>query len=161
MTRTTTILAFVALSLFGVACGGTADRVRGGEEFEGWRQEEGMDVFYMRISGSASQIAKESGEEARMRTTCIESTKVMAADTVIRKLVGEQIEGMSSTVDGETRNQVIISMRSGVIRGTEMKECGKLTDKWSTCECVHFVKGQNLKQKFKLQVEKALKEAGA
>ena len=158
MKRMTFVL--IGLCLAAAACRGTADRVSGGEEFEGWRQEGGQDVFYMRISGSASQVAKESGEEARMKVTCMESTKLQAQDTIIRKLVGEQIEAVSGTVDGETKNHLILSMRSGVIRGTEMKECASRTAKWATCECVHFVKGPALKQKFKLQVDKAMKEAG-
>lgn len=159
MKKTITIV-IVALALVAVACKGSADRVSGGEEFEGWRKDGADDVFFMRISGSASQVAKESGEEARMKVTCIESTKLQASDTIIRKLVGEQIDAVSGTVDGETRNQVIVSMRKGTIKGTELKECASRTAKWATCECVHFVRGPALKQKFKLQVDKAMKEAG-
>ena len=158
--KKTMIAALIAFGFGFSACRGTADKVSGGEEFEGWRKQGTDDVFFMRISGSASLVAKESGEEARMKVTCIESTKLQAQDTIIRKLVGENVEAVSGTVDGETKNHLIVSMRSGVIRGTEMKECAARTGKWATCECVHFVKGPALRQKFKLQVEKAMKEAG-
>lgn len=150
----------ITLAMLAMSCKGTADKVSGGEELEGWRTEGGEDVFYMRISGSASTTAKESGEEARMKSTCVESTKLQAMDTIIRKLVGEHIQAVSGTVDAETKNHLIVSNRSGVIRGTQMKECAERTEKWSTCECVHYVKGPGLKQKFKLQVEKSMKESG-
>lgn len=156
-----TIGVAVATLLLAVACAtGKADKVDGGEELEGWRKIGTIDYFYMRISGSASPSAKRSGEEARMKSTCVESTKLQAKDTIIRKLVGERIQAVSGSVDAETKNHIIISMRSANIRGTEMKECAKRSKLWATCECVHFVRGRNLKKKFQLQVDKLVKQSG-
>ena len=151
--------AFIAAVLFVLSCS-SASKVSGGEEFEGWRKKDNIDYFYMRIGGSASQVAKESGEETRMRSTCIESTKLQAKDTIIRKVVGEIISAVSATADAETKNHVIISMRKAEIRGTELKECAKRSSKWATCECVHFVKGRNLRRQWRLQVEKLAKKSG-
>lgn len=150
-----------ALVLTGGYCASTtADKVSGGEELEGWRLlKNGEDAFYMKISGSASPAAKESGEEVRMKSTCVESTKLQANDTIIRKMVGEEIQSVSGTADAETTGYVVTSVRQGVIKGVEMKECAAVKSNWSQCECVHFVSGRNLRKKFKLQVEKLLQAA--
>lgn len=148
----------ILLSL--AACRGTADRVSGSEELEGWRVENGEDVYFMRIPGSASREAAERNDAAMMKATCVQATKVMAADNIIRKMLGETIQGQSGVLDGQSTGVVITSVRSGLIRGTQMKECAPTDEnkRYQNCECVHFVAGKDLKKKFELAVEQSTKK---
>jgi len=149
-------LVFTGLTL----CRSTADKTSNSEEVEGWRVENGMDVFYMRMPGRASRPAIEQDSQAMMKSTCIEATKLQAQDNIIRKMIGETVQAHSGTLDGQSTGVVITSVRSGMIKGTEIKECGP-TDKnkrYEECECVHFVSGKGLKKNFELAVEQAGKK---
>ena len=150
---------FAGLVFAGAGCS-SADKVSGGEEFEGWRLINGVDYFYMRVPGSASKIAKDSGEMSRMKATCIESTRLQANDLIIRKITGEIVQAVSGTADAESTGVVIQSMRSGIIKGVELKECAKRASKWAQCECIHYVRGQGLKDQFQLEVKKTMKKEG-
>ncbi|MDH5657529.1 MAG: hypothetical protein OEZ34_16565 [Spirochaetia bacterium] len=136
----------------------SASNVRGGKELEGWRVEEGQDVFYMNIVGRASERAVNKDDPAMKKTTCVESTGLQAKDKVIKKVLGEHIEASSSVLDGETQAFIIDSMRKGKIRGVQMKECASRDDKWLNCECVYYIKGPNLKKSFIFEIEKAQEE---
>lgn len=152
------VLLFAAMIALG--CRSTADSASGSEEIEGWRVENGQDVFYMRIPGSASKTAAEADDAAMMKATCIEATRVQAADIIIRKMIGETIQGQSGVMDGQSTGTVITSVRSGLIRGTQTKECAPRDDRkrYQNCECVHYVSGKGLKKKFELAVEQSVKK---
>ena len=127
----------------------------GGEELEGWRSENGLDVYYMRIAGRASEKAVEKDDYAMKKNTCVESTRLVSQDTIIRKMLGEQMAGASSTMDGEAQGFVVTSLREGFIKGVNMKECASIKDKWLNCECVFYISGKNLKKEFEAKVGKA------
>lgn len=151
------ILALAAV--FAMGCRSTADSASGSEEIEGWRVEDGADVFYMRIPASASKAATDADDPAMMKSTCIDATRVQAADSIIRKMLGETVQGQSGTLDGQSTGVLITSVRSGLIRGTQIKECAPRDDRkrYQNCECVHFVTGKGLKKKFQLAVEQSAK----
>lgn len=135
----------------------SASKVSGGEEIEGWRLQNEEDYFYMRIAGRATDNALEKSTFAMLKQSCIESTKNQASDVIIRKMIGESITGGSTTIDGQTQSAIISSVRQGMIRGVEMKECaprGK-DGEWSECECIHFVHGKDLKKKFQLKIQES------
>ncbi len=157
MKQLTAILLAAALG----ACGGSASTVSGGEEIEGWRVDaQGQDVFYMRMPGAASRNAVDQDNRAMMKSTCIDATKLQALDNIVRKMIGETIQGQSGTMDGQSTGTVITSVRNGLIKGTSMGECAP-TDReknYAQCECIHFVSGKGLKKKFELAVEQAAKK---
>ncbi len=133
----------------------SADSAGNGEELEGWRVIDGEDYYYMRIAARASDNAEAKSGFAMLRQSCVESTQNQAADKIIRKMIGENVTGSSTTVDGQTINAMVTSLRQGMIKGIEMKECaprGK-NDSWLECECVHFVHGKDLKKAFSLKVQ--------
>jgi len=134
--------------------------IKGGQELEGWRVEEEngnpVDVFYMRIGGRASERAVEKSDPIMMKSTCVESTTLQAQDKIIRKMLGEEVKASSSTIDGELEKYIVQSVRKGLIRGTSMKECASVSgSSWLNCECIHYVKGRNLKKDFELTVQNA------
>ncbi|MCB1166718.1 MAG: hypothetical protein KDK33_11220 [Leptospiraceae bacterium] len=152
------LVAASLISLAVVVGCSSADQVSGGEEFEGWRQEEGIDVFYIRRSGHASEKALSSENTAMLQSTCMEAARLQAMDALIRKMVGETIEAQSGVLDGQTTGVAVNSIRNGIIKGDVVqKECadrGQEND-WDTCECVFFVKGKDLRKKVELEVTKA------
>lgn len=132
--------------------------VSGGEKLEGWQTtEDGMDVFYMKRSGAASENAVEKNNTAMQQSTCIESTKLQAADQMIRMMIGETIEAQSGMLDGQTTEYAITSVRSGVISGDiTQEECASTSDDtWKTCQCLYTVRGEGLREKVKLKVQEA------
>lgn len=149
-------MSIVVLAVI-VGCS-SANKVSGGEEFEGWRVEDGMDVFYIRRTGHASEKALEAENTAMLQTTCMESARLQALDVLIRKMVGETVEAQSGMLDGQTTGVAVNSIRNGIIKGDVVqKECadrGEDND-WDTCECVYFVKGKDLKKKVELEVSRA------
>lgn len=153
------VLILILMVLSGCQSSSLTD-LRGGEEFEGWRVEDDRDVFYMRLAGSASENAREKNDQSMMRTTCIESTNVQAADRVIRKMLGETINAESGMFDGQTTNYIVNSVRSGLIRGTNQKECSSRGrgGSWEQCECIHTVSGRNLRRNFELEVRNLTEE---
>ena len=151
-------LVAVSLLVMAVVAGcSSADKVSGGEEFEGWRVEEEFDVFYIRRSGHASDKALEMENTAMLQSTCMESARLQAMDAIIRKMVGETMEAQSGMIDGQTTGLAVNSIRNGIIKGDVVqKECadrGEDND-WDTCECVFFVKGKGLRKKVELEVSK-------
>lgn len=152
-------MATITFAISGCA-GSDVTQLSGGEQTEGWRVEEEngnpIDVFYMKVSGRASERAIEKGDEMMMKATCIESTTLQALDTLIRRMIGEEIDAASGSMDAQSVGLAISSMRKGVIRGTAIKECAPTgQDKsYLNCECVHFVKGRNLKKDFQLEIRK-------
>ncbi len=153
---------FLFLSLtFGVtllSCRGSLTHLPGGEEIEGWRTIEGEDYFFMRIGARASERAINKNDRAMMKATCIESTQLQAQDRIIRKMIGEYQESSSMALDAQTVAYVINSTRGALIRGTSVKECAPTDAKkeWMNCECIHYVKGRNLRQEFQFELEKAV-----
>ena len=145
-----------------LSCSSTVEEVSGGEELEGWRiTEEGLDIYYMKYGGRASPNAIEKNDPIMMKTTCVESTRLQARDQIIRKMLGETIEASSGVLDGETIGVVVTSVRKGMVRGTQMKECASVNgDTWLNCECVHYVEGKGLKKKFEFEVTRIV-EGGA
>jgi hypothetical protein len=153
--------SIVILAAFlAVGCRSSADSASGSEEIEGWRVEDNQDVFYMRIPGSASQRAADADDMAMMKSTCIDASRVQAADNIIRKMLGETVQGQSGVMDGQSTGTLITSVRNGLIRGTQVKECAPRDERkrWQNCECVHFVSGKGLKKKFELAVEQSVKK---
>ena len=152
------LAALLAASTSG--CRSSADSASGSEEIEGWRLEDSQDVFYMRIPGSASKQAADADDMAMMKSTCIDASRVQAADNIIRKMLGETIQGQSGVMDGQSTGTLITSVRNGMIRGTQVKECAPRDERkrWQNCECVHFVSGKGLKNKFELAVEQSVKK---
>ena len=154
---------FLIAALFALAnCAGTADKVSGGEEIEGWRTDQatGVDTFFMRVPGRATNNAIEQDSPTMMKSTCIDSTKLQALDNIIRKMIGETVTGQSATLDGQSTGALITSVRGGLIRGTQMGQCAPVdkSKKYESCECVHYVTGKGLKKKFELAVEQAAKK---
>ncbi|MCE9599272.1 MAG: hypothetical protein K8S54_15015 [Spirochaetia bacterium] len=145
---------------FLASCRSTADSVSNAEEIEGWRVENEQDVFYMRLAGRASKLAIDQDSPAMMRSTCVDATGLQAQDNIIRKMIGETIQAQSGTLDGQSTGVIITSVRGGMIKGPQIKECAP-TDKnkkFEECQCVHFVAGKGLKKKFELAVEAAAKK---
>ena len=142
-------LVAVSLLVLAVVAGcSSASEVSGAEEFEGWREEEGFDVFYIRRSGHASEKAIETENTAMLQSTCMEAARLQAMDLIIRKMVGETIEAQSGMIDGQTTGLAVNSIRNGIIKGDVVqKECAdRGEDKdWDTCECVFFIKGKGLR----------------
>ena len=122
---------------------------------EGWKVEDGEDVFYLKVQGRASDRAEEKNDTIMKKTTCVESTSLQAKDQILRKIVGEYIESREVSIEGDTQSYIITSMSSGFIRGVEKNECASLKDHWLNCECVYSIRGPELKNKFILQIEKA------
>lgn len=137
-----------------IACS-SADKVRGGEELEGWQVIGDEDFYFMRIAGRASDNAIEKSGFAMLRQSCIESTKNQASDNIVRKMLGESTHGESTTVDGQTTSYIVSSIRRGIIKGVEMRECAPRgqDNNWTECECIHFIHDKGLKKKFQLKVE--------
>ncbi len=134
----------------------SATHVAGGEEFEGWKSENGIDTYYIRTSARASENAIEKDDQEMMKATCMEASKLQALDNMIRKMIGETIEAQSGMLDGQATNFAIQSIRSGVIKGVQNKECAPRGGSWKNCECIHFVSGPNLKKEIEFQVKKAV-----
>jgi len=149
------ILGVVMIGLV-VACS-SFDSASGGEEFEGWRQENGIDTYFIKTPARASENAVTKGDPAMMQSTCMESAKLQALDNLIRKMVGESVEAQSGMLDGQATNYAVTSIRNGEIKGVQQKECapsGK-SSSWENCVCIHFVSGKNLKKKIEFEVQKA------
>jgi len=128
------------------------------EELEGWRTENGEDVFYLRLPGRASPGAIEEGNEISIKSTCVSSTKIQAENSVIEKMIGRTVQGQSGTLDAQTTDAIITSVSRGLLRGTSIKECVATDERkiFKECECVHFVRGIGLKKKFELSVEQTI-----
>lgn len=152
---TLSILIIWGISFYIMNCS-SATHVAGGEEFEGWRSENGIDTFYVRTSARASENAIEKDDQEMMKTTCMEAAKLQALDNMIRKMIGETVEAQSGMLDGQATNYAITSIRSGVIKGVQTKECAPRGGSWKNCECIHYVSGPNLKKEIEFQVQKAL-----
>lgn len=135
----------------------SATNIIGGEEFEGWKSEQGIDTFYVRTSARASENAIERDDQEMMKVSCIEASKLQALDNIIRKMIGETIEAQSGMLDGQATNFAITSIRSGVVKGVQTKECSSLGGSWKNCQCIHFVSGRNLKKQIEFEVQKAMK----
>ncbi|MCS7206081.1 MAG: hypothetical protein NZ853_10330 [Leptospiraceae bacterium] len=149
------ILSIFVLISFGLMNCSSATRVAGGEQFEGWHSENGIDTFYVRTAARASENAIKKQDEEMMKVTCIESAKLQAMDNIIRKMIGETIEAQSGMLDGQATSYAITSIRSGVIKGVNTKECAPRGGSWQNCECIHYVSGTNLKREVELEVKKA------
>lgn len=154
------MFALVLVLGFFAECRSTADNVSNAEEVEGWRVEKEQDVFYMRLAGRATKAAIDQDSPAMMRSTCVDATGLQAQDNIIRKMIGETVQAQSGTIDGQSTGVIINSVRGGLIKGSQIKECAP-TDKnrkFEECQCVHFVAGKGLKKKFELAVEAATKK---
>lgn len=145
------------LKIFGFYCS-SASNIVGGEEFEGWKTENGIDTFYVKTSARASENAIEKNDKEMMKNTCIEAAKLIALDNMIRKMIGETLEAQSGVLDAQATNFAITSIRSGVIKGVNTKECAARGENWINCECVHFVSGKNLKKQIQFEVQKAVEK---
>ncbi len=148
--RLTAALFVLGFSFLGYCS--SPETVSGGEAIEGWKTEGDVDVFYMKMAGRASEKAIERNDYAMKKTTCIESTQLQAADRIVRRMYGETLTGESQVEDGATAQSVITSARNGLVKGTSVKECAPVSESgdndWTNCECVHFVRGRNLKKEF-------------
>lgn len=159
MTKNKSILVSILISLTGLFFIGfcsSATRVAGGEEFEGWRSENGIDTFYVRTAARASENAIEKDDQEMMKSTCMEAAKLQALDNMIRKMIGETVEAQSGVLDGQATNYAITSIRSGVIKGVQTKECAPRGGSWKNCECIHYASGPNLKKEIEFQVKKSI-----
>ncbi len=136
----------------------SATKVSGGEEFEGWVTKEGIDYYYVRTGARASENAIEKDDNEMMKASCIEASKLQAMDNMIRKMIGETLEAQSGMLDGQATNYAITSIRSGVIKGVNTKECAQREGSWKNCECIHFVSGKNLKKQIQFEVQKAIEQ---
>ncbi len=150
-------IGLIAYIIFYCASCSSATNIVGGEEFEGWKSENGIDTFYVRTSARASENAIEKDDQEMMKSSCTEASKLQALDNMIRKMIGETIEAQSGMLDGQATNFAITSIRSGVIKGVQTKECGSIGGSWKNCQCIHFVSGRNLKKQIEFEVQKALK----
>jgi hypothetical protein len=150
-------ILIVLYALFLIAFCSSATHVAGGEEFEGWKTENGIDTFYVRTSARASENAIEKDDPEMMKTTCMEAAKLQALDNMIRKMIGETVEAQSGMLDGQATNYAITSIRDGVIKGVQNKECAPRGGSWKNCECIYFASGRNLKKQVEFEVQKALK----
>ncbi|MFN3603765.1 MAG: hypothetical protein ACK4UJ_03515 [Leptonema sp. (in: bacteria)] len=134
----------------------SASNIVGGEEFEGWKNENGIDTYYVKTSARASENAIEKDDQEMMKNTCIEAAKLIALDNMIRKMIGETLEAQSGMIDAQATNFAITSIRSGVIKGVNTKECKATEAKWKNCVCIHYASGRNLKKQIEFEVQKTL-----
>ncbi len=146
---------FGYLVLLNFSCS-SASNIVGGEEFEGWKTENGIDTYFVKTSARASENAIEKNDQEMMKNTCIEAAKLIALDNIIRKMIGETIEAQSGMLDAQATNYAITSIRSGVIKGVSTKECKATSENWKNCVCVNYVYGKNLKKQIQLEVQKAV-----
>lgn len=108
------------------------------------------DWYYMKYRAAASEKAIASKKAAMMQSTCKEAARVQGAADVIRKMVGETIEGASGVSDGQSTGQVLVSQLNGNVRGVGVYECKAIgpgsdprdvsKDNWEQCECVIYTK---------------------
>lgn len=135
----------------------SAEKVSGGEQYETWKREGNLDVFYVKTGARASEAAIEKGDQMMMKATCTESSRIQGLDNIIRKIVGETVEAQSGMLDGQATNYAVTSIRSGLIKGVSQKECAPRGEggSWQNCECVHFVSGPDLKKQVQVEVTKS------
>lgn len=149
------LIVFGWLVLLNLSCS-SASNIVGGEEFEGWKTENGIDTYYVKTSARASENAIEKDDQEMMKNTCMEAAKLIALDNMIRKMIGETLEAQSGMLDAQATNYAITSIRSGVIKGVSTKECKATSENWKNCVCVNFVSGKNLKKQIQFEVQKAI-----
>ena len=108
------------------------------------------DWYYMKYRSRASDKAINAKSQAMMQSTCKEASRVQGAADVIRKMVGETIEGASGVSDGQSTGQVLVSQLQGTVKGVGVYECRAIgegsdpkdvsKDNWMECECVIYTK---------------------
>ncbi len=108
------------------------------------------DWYYMKYRARASEKAVARKSQAMMNSTCKEAARVQGAADVIRKMVGETIEGASGVSDGESTGQVLVSQLQGTVKGVGVYECRAMgegsdrsdvsKDNWTECECIIYTK---------------------
>lgn len=151
-----TISALVTLMIALAFCSGGSKKET--VVLEGWKTENGIDTFYMTYSATGSENAKNKGNPAMLRETCREAARVGAADNLVRAMIGETIESTSGSVDAEASTVLIVSKRTGIVKGLREKECTFETpedvDK-QQCTCILYVSGKNMRKDFEFEVKKA------
>lgn len=108
------------------------------------------DWYYMKYRSRASEKAVAKKSPAMMNSTCKEASRVQGAADIIRKMVGESIEGASGVSDGESTGQVLVSQLQGTVKGVGVYECRAIgegsdpkdvsKDNWTECECIIYTK---------------------
>lgn len=167
--KTKTTLIAMVLGMM-ISCAGVNDGRRdatsvgdGGWAGEGWggapeqrndgktpRDTKPKDWYYSKNRARASEKAINAKSQTMMYSTCKEAARVQGAADVIRKMVGETIEGASGVSDGQSTGQTLVSQLQGNVKGVGVYECKALgagsdprdtsKDNWEECECVIYTK---------------------
>ena len=149
-----TAVSVLFISALFISCSSSSGK-NSSEELEGWRTSDEVDIFYMKISGTASMKAVLRNDFSMKKTTCVESTGLQAKDRVLRGIFGDYIVSASEFIEEDSENFVIEEMHKGTVKGVQMKDCASLLNNWQNCECVYYIQGPGLKHDFDLKIEKA------
>lgn len=164
------LILLAGLVGFMIACSSTDTGQRdatttgdGGWIFEGWggppevradkktpKDTAPKDWYYMKYPARASAKAVAKKSQAMMQSTCREAARLQGANDVVKKLVGESLEGASGVSDGESTGSVIVSQSAGVVKGVGAYDCKAAgpgsdpkdvsKDNWEECQCVIYAK---------------------
>lgn len=155
-TKNAVIVAYAIALLFALGCtsGEKVTELPGGKEFEGWAgppdspTTKPFDHFYMKHTARASVKAVEKKSGAMMQSTCTEAATLQGKGNLMRKMIGETLQGASGVSDGESTGMVLVSEFSGKIKGVSTKACKGLAQpdpqvpysEYKECECIIFTK---------------------
>lgn len=150
------IMLFTMLMVAVSGCSSSGKEVHdvgeGGKKFEGWAgppedpSKKPFDHFYMKHTARASQKAIDRKSGAMMQSTCTEAAALQGKGNLMRKMIGETLQGASGVADGESTGSVLVSEYTGKIKGVSTKECKGLApvdpqvpySEYKECECVIF-----------------------
>ena len=154
MSKIKAIMLFTILMVAVTGCnsGDKAHSLKDGTQFEGWAgppedpSKKPHEYFYMKHAARASKKAIDMKSGAMMQSTCTEASALQGKGNLMRKMIGETLQGASGVADGESTGSVLVSEYTGKIKGVSSKECKGLAQadpqipysEYKECECVIF-----------------------
>lgn len=152
----------------GWACAPDAAAARRGEspaEYCEGKDKKEMDYLYMKFPAAASERSIASGRQSMMASTCRAAALTQVKGDNLAKIVGEYVETVGGTSDGQSTGEAIIRQSSGIVKGTGIYDCCAVDENlncaeedeqnWEQCMCVGYMRYPGGQDKFMSDAEKA------